>query len=145
METGIVPLDYHVVIDKNHYSLPYEYVKHEVEIRTTPKVIEVFYNHMRIASHLRIVGKENQFVTIPEHMPDNHRMYIEWDKEYILQWAHQVGENTHTVVNAIYGSSRVEKQAQAILEGKPMTSESTIVKLNAPIGNGRYLCETIRE
>ena len=33
---AIVPLDYHVVIDKNHYSLPYEYVKHEVEIRTTP-------------------------------------------------------------------------------------------------------------
>ena len=36
-------------------------------------------------------------------MPDNHRMYIEWDKEYILQWAHQVGESTHKVVNAIYG------------------------------------------
>lgn len=114
---AIVPLDYHVVIDKNHYSLPYEYVKHEVEIRTTPKVIEVFYNHMRIASHLRIVGKENQFVTIPEHMPDNHRMYIEWDKEYILQWAHQVGESTHTVVNTIYDSSRVEKQAQKMCMG----------------------------
>lgn len=116
-KTAIVPLDYHIVIDKMHYSVPYEYVKHEVEIRITPNIIEIFFNHIRIASHMRLDGTKDKISTIPEHMPDNHRMYVEWDKQHILDWARKVGEHTEKVMETIFNSHKVERQAQKMCMG----------------------------
>ncbi|WP_257352270.1 IS21 family transposase [Pseudalkalibacillus decolorationis] len=116
-KTAIVPLDYHIVVDKMHYSVPYEYVKHEVEIRITSKVLELFFNHIRIASHMRLTGTKEGFSTIPEHMPENHRMYMEWDKDHIFDWADKVGEHTRTVIDAIFTAYKAERQAQKMCMG----------------------------
>lgn len=68
---AIVPLDYHIIVDKKHYSIPYEYVKHEVDIRITS-------NHMRIASHVRLKRyKGNLFYNSRTHArepPDLYRV-----------------------------------------------------------------------
>jgi transposase len=115
---AIVSLDYHICVDKiHHYSVPYEYVKHEVEVRITSKIIEIFFNNIRIASHIRKTGMKQQFSTIPEHMPENHRFYIEWDKEHIFDWADKVGEHTRTVINAIFSAYKAERQAQKMCMG----------------------------
>lgn len=37
-----VQFNYHISVDKMHYSVPYEYIKHEVDVRVTCNVIEVF-------------------------------------------------------------------------------------------------------
>jgi hypothetical protein len=94
-----------------YYSVPYEYIKHQVDIRITPKIIEVFFKNFRIASHRKLLGKEGQLSTIPEHMPDNHRMYQDFNREYYLNWAEAIGFYTLTTVNGILTSYKVEKQA----------------------------------
>lgn len=93
-----------------HYSVPYEYIKHKVDIRITRKVIEIFYKSCRIASHPRLSGKIGQYQTIPEHMPAKHQLYQEWNAERFTSWAKQIGEHTETVVKAILNKSKVEQQ-----------------------------------
>jgi hypothetical protein len=57
------------MVDKMYYSVPYEYIKYEVDVRITRKIIEKFYKNFRIASHIRLEGKDGQLSTIPEHLP----------------------------------------------------------------------------
>lgn len=68
-----VQFNYHISINGMLYSIPYEYIKRKVNVRITDKTIEVFYNHNRIASHLRLYGRKGQYSTIVEHMPEDHQ------------------------------------------------------------------------
>ena len=72
-----VQYDYHIYVDKNQYSVPYEYIRHQVDVRLTSKMVEVFYHNHRIASHVRIRNMEGQVITTPEHMPEKHQKYLE--------------------------------------------------------------------
>lgn len=106
-----VQYDYHIFIEKMYYSVPYEYIKHQVDVRITKNIIEIFFNNFRIASHRRFYGKEGQLSTLPEHMPDHHKQYLDFNKEYFLNWSDSVGYYTHTVVKGIFVSYKIEKQA----------------------------------
>lgn len=74
-----VPFNYHIVVDKMYYSVPYQYIKNKVDVRMTDTTVEIFYNHNRIASHRRLHGRSGQYSTITEHMPQEHQKYLEWD------------------------------------------------------------------
>lgn len=106
-----VQFNYHISIDKMHYSIPYEYIKRKVDVRITDKIIEVFYNHNRIAFHRHLYGRSGQYSTIVEHMPRDHQKYLEWNGDRFREWAKRVGNNTYEVVNAILASGRVEQQS----------------------------------
>lgn len=82
-----VQFDYHVPVDDMFYSVPYEYIKKEVDIRVGQEIVEVFYNNMRIASHKRLTGRKGQFATIDDHMPDKHRMYVGHTPDSSREWA----------------------------------------------------------
>lgn len=45
-----VQFNYHISVDGMLYSVPYEFIKRKVDVRVTDAVIEIFYNHNRIAS-----------------------------------------------------------------------------------------------
>ena len=51
-----VQLNYHIASDKMNYSVPYEYIKHKVDVRLTQNIVEIFYKNKRIASHRRLYG-----------------------------------------------------------------------------------------
>lgn len=106
-----VQFNYHISVDKNHYSCPHEYIKHEVDVRITRSTIEVFYNNHRICSHPRLYGKTNQYNTIPEHMPENHKQYAQWNSQRFIEWAEKIGPNTTITIKAILASRKVEQQA----------------------------------
>ncbi|WP_042356937.1 IS21 family transposase [Bacillus rubiinfantis] len=106
-----VQYDYHILIDNMYYSVPYEYIKHQVDVRITKNIIEVFFNNFRIASHIRLYGKEGQLSTLPEHMPNHHKQYLDFNKEYFFNWSESVGYHTHLAVGGIFMSYKVEKQA----------------------------------
>lgn len=109
--TASVNYDYHIMADKNHYSVPYEYIQHQVDVRITSKTVEVFYHHLRIASHIRNRHQENQYITVPEHMPEKHQRYLNMSSESFRKWADSVGPNTSIVMNAVLTSHPVEKQS----------------------------------
>ena len=93
-----------------HYSVPYEYIKHQVDVRITRQVIEVFYHNQRICSHPRLYGREGQYSTITEHMPNDHQQYVKWNGERFISWAEKVGPHTAIAVKAILASHKIEQQ-----------------------------------
>jgi len=110
----IVAYNYHVSVDKMLYSVPHEYIKQEVSIRPTRSTVEIFHGGTRIASHLRKHGHPGQYVTLQEHMPENHLKYVQWNGERFLSWAKAIGENTVAVTKAILASRKIEQQAYRI-------------------------------
>ena len=105
-----VLFNYHISIDGMLYSVPYEYIKKKVDVRVTDKTIEIFYNHNRIASHMRKYGRKGQYSTIVEHMPEDHQKYLEWDGKRFRKWAMQIGDNTYKVIDSLLLSKQVEQQ-----------------------------------
>lgn len=109
--TATVPYDYHISVEKMYYSVPYEYLKHQVDIRMTQHIIEVFYHGMRIASHVRLYGNSGQLSTNPDHMPDQHKDYLTFTPEHFLSWSKTIGTHTVATVQGFLDSYKVEKQA----------------------------------
>ncbi len=107
--TATIQPDYLITVEKNKYSVPYEFIGHTVDIRYTSKTIEVFFQNNRIASHVRRHGACDPQV-LAEHMPENHQRYLAWNKETFLEWAHGVGQATLTVMQSFLSSVKVEQQ-----------------------------------
>ena len=93
-----------------NYSVPYEYIKQKVDVRLTKSTVEVFFNGNRICSHPRLHGRPNQYSTVEAHMPANHQKYIQWNGERFRRWASKIGENTHTVIDALLSGYKIEQQ-----------------------------------
>jgi transposase len=106
-----VQFNYHVSVEKNYCSVPYEYIKHKVDVRMTKRVIEIYYHHTRIASHVRLLGKTGHYSTNIDHMPDKHRDYALWDGDRFIRWAAANGIHTEIVVRSILHSHKIEQQA----------------------------------
>lgn len=123
-----VQFNYHIAVNGMLYSVPYEYIKHKVDVRVTDTTIEIFYNHKRIASHRRLFGRKGQYSTILEHMPEDHRQYLQWNGDRFRKWAEKIGPNTHKVIDAILSSHRVEQQAYRSCMGLLKLSERTSTK-----------------
>ena len=101
---------YHVLVDDNYYSVPFEFIKKKVDIRLTRTTVEILYDNNRIASHIRILGKIGGYSTVENHMPHAHQQYIQWNGDKYRARALEIGENTSAVVCSILSSQRVEQQ-----------------------------------
>lgn len=109
-----VQLNYHIQVERMYYSVPYEYVRSEVEVRLTDDLLEVYFKEHRIASHKRLQGDIGQYSTNIDHMPDNHRRYLNHTPEENLRWAETIGPYTKQYVEYLL-SSHVEKKALRLL------------------------------
>jgi len=109
-KVATVQYNYHINVDGQNYSVPYEYIKYKVDVRLTKSAIEVFSDGNRICSHPRVYGRPNQYVTTEGHMPPNHRNYVKWNGDRFRAWAVKVGSNTATVIEVLLTSNRVEQQ-----------------------------------
>lgn len=88
-----VNIDYHVAFDGNLYSVPYNLVQEMVEIRSTPMLVEILHNGVRVASHIRS-RETGKAVTIHEHRPKSHQEHLQWTPSRMIQWAATIGPNT---------------------------------------------------
>ena len=84
-----VNIDYHVAVDSNFYSVPYN----QVHVRTTPTTVEILHKGQRVASHLRAHG-HGHAITIAEHRPKSHQAHLEWTPSRLVHWAQSIGPNT---------------------------------------------------
>ena len=109
-KVATVQYNYHISVERMNYSVPYEYIKHQVDVRLTRSTVEVFFSGTRIASHPRLHGRPNQYSTQEAHMPPDHQKYLQWNGERFIQWAEKIGENTAAVVRLFLTSRQVEQQ-----------------------------------
>jgi transposase len=95
-----VNIDYHVEVDHNFYSVPYQLVHEHVDARFTAATVEVFFRSQRVAAHARLTGR-GRFATRVEHMPRAHRAHAEWTPSRLIAWAEQTGPATGRLVAGI--------------------------------------------
>lgn len=127
-----VQFNYHITVEKMHYSVPYEYIKHQVDVRISRQVIEVFFHNHRICSHPRLHGREGQYSTLVGHMPEEHQKYLQWNGERFISWAENVGANTVTVIKAILNSHKIEQQGyRACMAILKMADRYSVTRLEA--------------
>ncbi len=95
-----VGIDYHVDVERHYYSVPYRFAKQAVEVRLTPRTVEVFAKGERIAAHLRSSGN-GKHTTVQDHMPSSHRRYADWTIERIRRDAAAIGPSTAALCDLI--------------------------------------------
>lgn len=95
-----VNVDYHVTVDGNYYSVPYQLVNESIDVRATQTGVECFHKNKRVASHLRLQRK-GHYATLTAHMPKNHKDYAQWTPERLVRWAEKSGPHTAQVVESI--------------------------------------------
>jgi len=93
-------IDYHVAIDHNFYSVPYQLIDESLEARFTASTVEVFFKGRRVAAHARLTGR-GRYATHVEHMPRAHRAHAEWTPSRLIAWATQTGPATGRLVAGI--------------------------------------------
>ena len=95
-----VGLDYHIALERHHYSVPHRFARREIEARFTARTVEIFLCGERIAVHMRGSGN-GRHTTIPEHMPSSHRRYGEWTPAKIREEAARIGPMLSLLVEKI--------------------------------------------
>lgn len=108
--TATVQLDYHIYVDNQFYSVPYEYISNKVDIKVTKDIVEVFYKGNRIASHKRLNGQFGQFSTNHDHLPAEHKLFVDHTPETAMEWAEEVGINAISVMRYLLKSAASERQ-----------------------------------
>ena len=80
-----VQYNYHISAERMNYSVPYEYIKQQVDVHLTQTTVEIFFAGTRIASHLRLHGRPNQYSMVDGHMPPDHQVYLQWNGERFIR------------------------------------------------------------
>ncbi len=137
-----IGIDYHIDVDKHHYSVPYTHYGQVIDVRVSEESIEVFLqrNKERIALHRRS-HKAYGYTTEPAHMPPHHQKYLEWTPARLIQWGYKIGPSTGKLIDDIihskphpqqgfrpamgllrlgksYGEKRLEKASELALRHK---------------------------
>ena len=93
-----VNLDYHITLEKCNYSVPFKYIKEEVEVRYCAQSVYIYHKHKLIATHPRL-RRVNESSTLHEHMPHNHQHINEkMNPERLRSWAKNIGEYSSVFV-----------------------------------------------
>lgn len=95
--------DYHVEFELHYYSVPYQLLRQQLELRATAQTVEVFHRGKRVAAHRRD-HRKGKHTTITEHMPKAHQAYLEWTPTRLIEWAKRTGSATAELVAAILAS-----------------------------------------
>ena len=109
--------NYHVQVEGNFYSVPAALIGKQLDIRVTSRLVEVFHDGQRVATHTKAVGK-GRYQTNTEHMPLTHKAQLQdWTPARFTNWAADIGPATIEVTEAILKSKKVVEQSYKSLLG----------------------------
>ena len=111
-EQRTVGRDYHVIVDYQHYSVPYRLAGKKVHVRATGEEIAVFFDHEMVADHARRTGSKGQYSTNPDHAPVAHKDIDSlWSRQWFIRQASHVGPMTRQVIDAMIDQAPMEAHA----------------------------------
>jgi transposase len=105
-----VNIDCHLEVDGHYYSVPYRWLKQQVDVRLTGAVVEVFAKGKRVASHPRSFAK-GRHTTVAEHLPPKHQKYLDWSPERLASWAAKIGPQAKALIEHLLTSRQHPQQA----------------------------------
>lgn len=132
-----VSTDYLISDGRNKYSVPSNLIGKRVDIRTTRNTVEVFYHGSRVAAHRRFQTAQHDPVVKPEHMPPEHRKYLNYNAEYFTAWADAVGPMTGKAIQHFLTSGKAPEQGYKAC--------ASLIRLGDRYGKARleHACERI--
>ena len=102
--------DYLISDGQNKYSVPYDLIGEQVQLRLTKNTVEIFFKGERVASHHRLTVFQTQPVVKPEHMPEKHRRYLRYNADDFRLWAKSIGNSAERVVDYFLKSGSSQEQ-----------------------------------
>jgi transposase len=127
-KTARVSFDYHIELENNFYSVPYQLVGQKVEARYSWDTVKILFKGERIALHQRSYCKR-EYVTLPVHRPEKHNSVYKWPPERIIEWAAKVGPYTGELVKKVIAQKVHFEQAYRQCRG--------IIRLGEEYGSPR--------
>jgi transposase len=111
-----VHVDYHIDVGRHFYSVHYNLIGAQVDVRLTAQTVEIFHNSQRVASHIRSPQKFRS-TTLPEHRPANHAAALGATDKSLLLKAHSVGPNTAALLKKIMDSLEYPEEGYRRCQG----------------------------
>lgn len=102
--------DYLISDGKNKYSVPFDLIGEKIQIRLTKATVEAFFHGSRVASHPRVASAQREPLVRPEHMPTEHRKYLNYNADDFTTWAASIGKKTAAVVRYFLSSGDAPEQ-----------------------------------
>lgn len=102
--------DYLISDGVNKYSVPFDLIGEQVQIRLTKDIVEVYFKGSRMTSHKRLEKYSVQPIVKSEHMPSNHREYLNYNADEFKAWAKVVGKSTEEIVKYFLTSGTAAEQ-----------------------------------
>lgn len=110
-----VNVDYHIAFERNFYSVPYRLARKPVDVFVTPTLVQVFHRGERVASHVRVQGR-NHWSTSAEHMPPAHTAVANHTPDWVRAEATKVGVATAAYVERLLtGRDHVQQGVRSCL------------------------------
>jgi hypothetical protein len=88
----------------------------KVDVYITGDIVEILYDHCRIASH-KLDNRKGRHTTIKDHMPSNHAVYSSWNPEYFIDQARVIGDNAVNLFKAMFERREVLEQSYRACRG----------------------------
>ena len=103
--------DYHVTLKRCNYSVPYQYIKEEVELRYSTQSVWIYCKNKLIATHPRL-RRAGECSTLQEHMPNEHQYVNEkMNPQRLRSWAKKIGEYSSIFVEDAFEAVEYKPQA----------------------------------
>ena len=123
--------NYHIEFDKHFYSVPYEFVREQVDVYQSGSVIEIYHDGQHVCRHKKQLPNY-RYTTTDDHMPPQHKFVKGWSAPWFIAQAHKIGEATAELVSRVLDSKRHPEQgfraAMGILNLKKQYSEARVEK-----------------
>lgn len=123
-----VNIDYHIDVARHYYSVPYQLIHKQIDVRYTDTTVECFFKNKRVASHIRS-HVPGHHTTVKEHMPESHRKWLEWTPGHFINRAAKIGPDTRALIEKVLASRAYLQQAFRSCLG--------ILRLSKGYGNNR--------
>ena len=100
----------HFSCEKKYYSVPFQYIGSEVDLKITRSTIVVYCNRTLLCTHQHLQGHDGMYETFLEHMPKNSNAASEWNKDRFIKWAAEIGVSTVEVITNLFAQYKYEQQ-----------------------------------
>lgn len=115
--TTKVSSDFHVRFDNAYYSVDKAYLHKKVIIAASATTVNIYSMKGELLTSWRRATHRGEWLTDPDHLPDNYKQLSEWNATYFISKAMTVGPNTVKVVKHILKSREHEVQTYRLCLG----------------------------
>lgn len=100
----------HVTYKHNFYSVPYQYIGQNVDIKVNKNTLFIYNKRDLICQHLLLQETiKNEYVTDKKHL-DPRKEYTPYTYEDLIKISQDIGENTLELVNRIFSEYKTKEQ-----------------------------------